>query len=144
MDIYIHVVFNSLYLNEHRPSRKKAMPPCKIDTDKPLREQKELSAAIRGKMMKVDLEIKKMRQDWKNILNKEFSKNYTKRPAECINCDFYPDVRKNWDTIKKYLDKLRADRKDVPWPECLPSGILSCTLCTDYVKGWKAEYHRED
>ncbi len=112
-----------------------------LSADKPLREQKKLPAKAREKLMKANGEIKKMQQDWTKILEKHFSGNYTKRAADWIRCESYESVLNNWDAIRSFLDSLRASGKDLPWPECLPRGILSCRLCTDYVNQWAAVYH---
>ena len=115
------------------------MPPFKVHTDKPLSDHKKLPASARAKIMKVGSELEKMRLKWKWILDEKFN-NHKVRPKDRIRCDDYTCVRENWPKIKKCFDELRATRDDLPWPECLPSGIWSCTSCAEYMDEWKAEY----
>jgi hypothetical protein len=115
------------------------MPSFKIKTDKSLKEHKKLHLTARAKITKFVHELRAMEREWKNILDGNFVRK-VKCAEEKINCDSYDDVRKNWAKIEAYLTELRATREDLPWPECLPSGIQSCTLCTEYVDAWKEEY----
>ena len=112
--------------------------PFRVFIEKPLREQK-LDAAARKRLTNVNGELKKMQLEWKQILDDKFA-NHKIPSAKTIRCDSYTDVLNNWPKIEEYLDELRATRDDLTWPECLPVGIWSCKLCSDYVEKWKKEY----
>ena len=105
-----------------------------VTIEKSMKEHKNLSVAARERIIKFGSELNAMEKEWKQILNGELI--FKVGPKDSIHCDHDDDVRRNWPKIRDYLDKLRAARNDLPWPECLPSGIKDCTLCTEYVDAW--------
>ena len=105
-----------------------------ITIEKPLKAHNTLSVAARARIIKFGKELRTMEQEWIKILNGEFV--FKVMPKDSIHCVQYDHVLRNWPKIRAYLDTLRATRNDLPWPECLPSGITHCTDCTEYVQAW--------
>ena len=127
---------------------------CMLRSDQPLREQTELNAAVRDKIVRAKREIDEMTADWHRLFEakmKELEKAGTvKRQClgfsqwKTIHLDFYDSVLNSKDLVIQCFDAIRADAAAdptmvLPWLECMPRGVMSCLPLKGYVLEWIAE-----